>query len=132
MCREQRIAAMEELPKHIGEFVKITYVDQWDKRETIQGDLSGVEPFTYLKLLHHEGGQSLVTSGLPFVGNPEAIISITAGDGTVLYDNELICPGYNPNFGPRLDTDGRFRLGGDLAEGKAFGGQIRQLSFGRR
>ncbi|MBM3233732.1 hypothetical protein FJZ19_01420 [Candidatus Pacearchaeota archaeon] len=146
MNQAERIEAMERLPEHLGEFVSVIFVNQFNKRKCIRGKLKEVTPYSNVVVTHLERvpeeiqdmdifqGRKIMksTTGIPFLGLPDAIMSIHAKDGSVLYDNELVHPFYNPHFFPNRDENGRLRIGEDHNDGKAYAERTRELSFGRR
>ncbi len=146
MNQTERIEAMERLPEHLGEIVSVTYVDQMNQQESIRGKLKEVTPYSNVKVTHLERvpeeiqdmdvfhGRKIMksTTGVPFLGSSDAIMSILAKDGSVLYDNENVHPFYNPHFFPNQDENGRLRIGDNYEAGKAHTEKTRELSFGRQ
>ncbi len=146
MNQTERIESMVKLPKHLGEIVSVTYVDQMNQQRLIRGKLKEVTPYssvvvTYLEKVPEEMQDSDVfkgrkimksTIGIPFLSSPDAIMSIITKDGSVLYDNDNIRPFYNPHFFPTLNEDGRLRIGDDYNAGIAHTRQSRELSFGKQ
>ena len=146
MNQAERIEAMERLPEHLGEIVSVTYVDQMNQQQSIRGILKKGTPYSHVVVTHLERvpeeiqgmdvfqGRKIIksTTGVPFLGSPDAIMSILAKDGSVLYDNEHVRPFYNPHFFPHQDQNGRLRIGDNYEAGESYTKQTRELSFGRQ
>ena len=146
MNLQQRIEAMDRLAQHIGEYVSVTYINQHSEQESIRGILKRVTPFSNVEVAHltrvpeeiqhmdvFQGRKIFKsTTGIPFLGEPDAIMSIIGKDGKVLYDNEHVHPSYNPHFLPNVDEAGRLRIGDNYEAGKAHTEKNRELSFGRQ
>lgn len=146
MNKNERIESMKVLPQHIGEIVSVTYMNTNNQPESIIGKLKKVIPYSNLVLAHLEKipkelqdmkqfkGYKITksVSGIPFIGLPDSIMSITAQDGKILYDNEHIRPSYNPHFFPTQNEAGRLRTGDNYKAGEAYAKYIRILSFGNK
>jgi len=146
MNLQERIETMERISGHIGKVVTVTYVDQLNKQCSIKGILKEVTPYsnvvvTYLERIPEKiqsmdifQGRKIMkrTIGIPFLGEPSAIMSIVARDGSIIFDNENVHTFYNPYFYPNLDEQGKFRIGVNYEAGKSYANQTRELSFGNR
>ncbi len=122
----QRIAAMERLSEHIGERVRVKYVEQISNRsQRSAGVLEYVEPYVLIEVTE-DGNSVKGNTGIPFLGMPDAIVSISREDGTVLYDNSHIYPKYNPFYA--ADNPETFHY----ERAKAYTELVRVLSFGNR
>ena len=146
MNQAERIKSMERLSEHLGEVVSVAYVDQMNQQKSIRGKLKEVTPYSNVVVTHltrvpeeiqdmdvFQGRKIMKsTTGIPFLGSPDAIVSILAKDGSVLYDNEHVHQFYNPHFFSNQDENGRLRIGNDYEAGKAYTEKNRELSFGRQ
>jgi len=145
MNQIDKIGAMEGLLENVGETVSVNYIDQFNKQKSITGKLRRVEPYVNITIdfsekvpeelrgLNYFKGKETFeqTQGIPFLGSPDAIISILAKDGSLLYDNKNVFPFYNPFFFPNVNKDGNLRIGVNHEAGEAYTKQIRELSFGK-
>ncbi|MBI5066439.1 hypothetical protein HZA97_09480 [Candidatus Woesearchaeota archaeon] len=130
----ERIKAMENLSEYVGKTITVTYIDQFNKQDSITGNLDEVTPYHNLEITNWEslaGKKYKSTTGIPFVGSPDAITSIADENGKVIYNNENVYPFYNPFFYPNLDKDGILRIGINYKKGVAHTKKVRKLSFGK-
>lgn len=126
MNLQERIEAMERLSEHIGERVSVAYVQQWStKPQRSAGVLECVEPYVFIEVTE-DGNSVKGNTGIPFLGVPNAIVSIIREDGTVLYDNPHVYSGYNPFYAE--DNPETFRY----ERAKAYAELVRALSFGEK
>lgn len=144
MNQSERIEAMERLPKHIGEAVIVIYIDQMSQQSSMRGILKEVTPYQNIVVNHlmrvpdwmqeEFRGRKITKgmTGIPFLGSPDAIVSILTRKGEVLYDNENVHPRYNPYYFPHLDERGKLRIGISHEAGEAFTQCTREISFGRQ
>ncbi|MBI4918803.1 hypothetical protein HY837_02655 [archaeon] len=142
---EERVQAMNDLPKYIRKSVVITYINQMNKKDIIIGELRGVNPYNSIEVTHLKEipkeiqhwdifkGETVLEAhtGIPFLGTPDAIMSIFTLEGLVLYQNEHVYPFYNPFFFPNKDENGILRTGINYEAGVEYTEKIRELSFGR-
>ncbi|MDP3640288.1 MAG: hypothetical protein Q8R53_03750 [Nanoarchaeota archaeon] len=126
MDLQQRIEAMERLSEHAGERVSVEYVQQRStKPQWSEGVLEYVEPYVFIEVT--EDGNSLKrNTGIPFLGMPDAIVSIVREDGVVLYENPHIYPRYNPFYAE--DNPETFHY----ERAKAYAELVKVLSFGKQ
>ncbi|MBI2565396.1 hypothetical protein HYV79_05450 [Candidatus Woesearchaeota archaeon] len=118
---------------HLGEGVTVTFVDQFNKQESITGTLVEVNPYFNIEISSWEkwaGKKYKSITGIPFLGSPDAIMSIVTETGRIIYDNENVHPFYNPFFFPNTDKNGTLCVGINYDAGKAHTKKVRKLSFG--
>ncbi len=146
MNAEERTKLMKDLSTHVGELVTVNYVDQMNDSRTLAGVLKNVKPYSNVEIAHLREvpaaiqhwdlfkGEKVFESitGIPFLGSPDAIMSISAFAGKVLYENEHVHPFYNPFFFPNTDEEGRLRIGVNHEAGEEYTEQLREKCFGRK
>jgi len=125
MALPQRMAAMERLSEHIGERVDVGYVQQRStKPQRSAGVLEYVEPYVRIKVTE-DGNSVKGNTSIPFLGIPDAIVSIAQENGAVLYENPHIYPKYNPFYAEdNLETF-------HYEQAQAYAGLVMVLSFGK-
>ncbi|MBI2565011.1 hypothetical protein HYV79_03415, partial [Candidatus Woesearchaeota archaeon] len=81
---QERIKSMEQLQNYVGEGVTVTFVDQFNKQESITGTLVEVNPYFNIEISSWEKWavkKYKSITGIPFLGFPDAIMSIVTETG---------------------------------------------------
>ena len=131
MIRTERNRAMEKLPEYLGAFVHVTSVDRSGNTSELSGVLEKLISYSNGELNYFEArtegtdflnGQNRLTqrtTGIPFIGLENAIMSITKDNGPVIYENYEVLPFYcDPKLFPKNDNERRL--------------EIKELSFGKQ
>lgn len=137
MNQKERIKAMKALPEHIDEFVAVTYINFHNRKQSVEGVLKGVSPFSYINIEQDIpvgkgfeylfGNKKVIKTikKIQILESNAAIMSIVTSEGKALYDNENIYPFYDPNIMPKPDQ----KITEFLADIKEYVKKTRRLSF---